>query len=151
MNAVSVLLFTETMSISELVLGKLQPSFSITQESDCTNDLGIPALASWVSSSAPFLLRALLPISLLLLCVSMDRCCLFIVPLILIGVFRSWTADDLVNLINDEDLGPPVHLLDIDSECSDPEACSEGCFLCLELRKRSSEKTRDGKPPRWGL
>jgi hypothetical protein len=62
-NAVSVLLFTETTAISELVLGKLRSSFSIAQEADCTDDLDFPRLASGVNS-APVLLRALRPISL---------------------------------------------------------------------------------------
>jgi len=73
------------------------------------------------------------------------------VPFILIGFLRSWTADDLFNLIDDEDSWL-VLLLDIVSEYSDPEACSAGCFAgCfagLGLRKRSSAKIREGKPPR---
>ena len=98
-NAVSVLLFAETMAISELVLGKLQSSFSIAQETDSTDDLDFPRLASGVNS-APVLLRALRLISSH--CVCMDGCCRCVVCFILIGVFRFWTADNRFILIDDE-------------------------------------------------
>ena len=99
-NAVSVLLFAETMAISELVLGKLQSSFSIAQEADCIDDLDFPRLASGVNL-VPVLLRVLRPISSSH-CVSMDGCCRCMVRFILIGVCRSWTADNRFILIDDE-------------------------------------------------
>ncbi|KAF8271755.1 hypothetical protein EI94DRAFT_1719939 [Lactarius quietus] len=81
---------------------------------------------SW-GNSVPALLRALRPISSSSHCVRMDGCRRCRLPFIFIGVFRSLTADDLF-------------------KCSDPEARSGSCFASLELRKRSSEKMREGKP-----
>ena len=140
-HAVSVLLLAETMAISELVLGKLQPSFSMAQETDCTDDPDFSSRAG----SALALEWAPLPVSSLSDCVCTGERCRFMLPLILIGVFRTWTADNLFDLITDEG-SFLVLLFDVVSKCPDPEAWSAGCFAGLVLRKRSSEKIREGKP-----
>jgi hypothetical protein len=146
-SAVSGLLFTEATVTSEVVLGKLTFSCSITQEADRADFIE-------TTSESPFGLVPLPQSALLawLLAMSLSHCEEAagrhrpMDPFILIGVFPSWTAADLFFLTGDEDWSLLALPLD---DVSELWRCFSGDLNLGGfggLRNRSSEKMWEGKP-----